>query len=48
MHLDAAILSLERLQANATRRRRPPRVLEELRKPHAAGRRQARHGAAIE
>jgi hypothetical protein len=31
-HLDAAILSLGRLQANAARRGRPPRALTELRK----------------
>jgi hypothetical protein len=46
VHLDAAILSLERLQARAPRRGRPPRVLAELLKaqpkPRSAGRRQAR------
>ena len=31
-HLNAAILSLEQLQAKATRRGRPPKVLAELRK----------------
>ena len=46
-HLDAAILSLERLQAKAARRGRPPKVLAELRKappqrsPPRAGRRAA-------
>jgi len=32
MHLDAAILSLERLQAKSTRRGRPPKALAMLRK----------------
>jgi hypothetical protein len=46
-HLDAAILSLERLQAKVGRRGRPPRLLTELRKANAAvprstGRRQSR------
>jgi hypothetical protein len=45
VHLDAAILSLERLQARATRRGPAPGVIEEPRKAHAAGRRQARRGA---
>jgi hypothetical protein len=36
VHLDAAIASLERLQAKVARRGRPPRMLAELRKPHAA------------
>jgi hypothetical protein len=44
-HLDAAILSLERLQAKVARRERPSRTLPELRKanpaPKAIGRRQA-------
>jgi hypothetical protein len=31
--LDAAILSLERLQAKAPRRGRPPKLLSELRRP---------------
>ncbi|MCX6632027.1 MAG: hypothetical protein NTW28_30830 [Candidatus Solibacter sp.] len=48
VHLDAAILSLERLQAKAARRGRPPRVLEELRKAHPTGRRQTRPSPAIE
>lgn len=42
VHLDAPILSLERLQAKVTRRGRPPKALEVLRKAHAPGRRQAR------
>jgi hypothetical protein len=45
--LDAAILSLERLQAKAARRGRPPKLLEQLRKAHATpqtGRRQVRRG----
>jgi len=32
-HLDAAILSLERLQVRVARRRRPAKVLSDLRKP---------------
>ena len=52
VHLDAAIVSLERLQAKVGRRGRPPRALAELRKPHAApknaARRQARRGPPIE
>jgi hypothetical protein len=32
VHLDAAIVSLERLQAKASRRGRPPRLLAALRK----------------
>lgn len=47
VHLDAAILSLERLQAKAARRGRPPKVLQELRKAQATpktGRRQTRRG----
>jgi len=31
-HLDAAILSLERLQAKAARRGRPPSILTEIRR----------------
>ena len=45
-HLDAAILSLEQMQATAVRRGRPPRVLSDIRKappkPKRPGRRQAR------
>jgi len=52
VHLDAAIVSLERLQAKVARRGRPPRVLAEHRKPHAvpepAGRRQERRGSPID
>jgi hypothetical protein len=52
VHLDAAIASLERLQARVGRRGRPPRVLAELRKAHPApknvARRQARRGPPIE
>jgi hypothetical protein len=52
VHLDAAILSLERLQAKATRRGRPPRLLAELRKAHAAPqsnvRRRTRRGPTAE
>jgi len=52
VHLDAAILSLERLQAKATRRGRPPRVLTELGKtrptPRPAGRRRASRGSPIQ
>jgi len=33
VHLDAAILSLERLQAKKARRGRPPKALAMLRKP---------------
>jgi hypothetical protein len=47
-HLDAAILSLERLQARAPRRGRPPRVLAELLKappkPRPTKRSQGRRG----
>jgi hypothetical protein len=32
-HLDAAILSLERLQEKATKRGRPPKLLSQLRRP---------------
>jgi hypothetical protein len=52
VHLDAAIVSLERLQAKVGRRGRPPRVLAELRKNHPApknvARRQARRGPPID
>jgi hypothetical protein len=47
LHLDAAILSLERLQAKAARRGRPPKLLQELRKTHTTpgtGRRPVRRG----
>ena len=47
LHLDAAILSLEKLQAKAARRGRPPKLLEQLRKAQTTpptGRRQARRG----
>jgi len=37
-HIDAAISSLERLQAKANRRGRPPKALAMLRKPHTAPR----------
>jgi hypothetical protein len=51
VHLDAAIASLERLQAKAVRRGRPPRMLVELRKTHAApepaGARRARRVSPI-
>ena len=49
VHLDAAILSLERLQAKVPRRGRPPRLLAELQKappkPRSTGRRQRQAGA---
>ena len=49
--LNAAIASLERLQAKAVRRGRPPRMLVELRKTHAApepaGARRARRVSPI-
>ena len=52
VHLDAAIVSLERLQAKVGRRGRPPRVLTELRKtraaPKPAARRQTRRGPPTE
>lgn len=48
MHLDAAILSLERLQAKATRRVRPPRTLEKPRKAHPIERVQARRPRIVE
>jgi len=38
LHLDAAILSLERLQSKNTRRGRPPKALAMLRKPRVAPR----------
>ena len=50
-HLDAAILSLERLQAKTTRRGRPPRILSELRKAQPEGSpvlRQARRNPTME
>jgi hypothetical protein len=51
-HLDAAILSLERLQAKEARRGRPPKMLAELRNasPTAqpGGRRQARRSPTAE
>jgi len=51
-HVDAAILSLERLQAKVARRGRPPKALSELRKTHLApknpGRRQAHGGQTNE
>ena len=51
VHLDAAIASLERLQEKAVRRGRPPRMLVELRKTHAApepaGARRARRVSPI-
>jgi hypothetical protein len=51
VHLDAAILSLERLQSKAARRGRPPKVLQQIRKAQAtppAGRRQGRRGRSSE
>ena len=52
VHLDAAILSLERLQAKVVRRERPRRVPPELLRtqpnPQPTGRRQARCGHVIE
>jgi hypothetical protein len=52
VHLDAAIASLERLQAKVGRRGRPPTVFAELRKARAAPknavRRQDRHSPPIE
>jgi hypothetical protein len=47
VHLDAAIASLERLQARVPRRGRPPRLLAEIQKaatpkPGPTGRRRAR------
>ena len=47
-YLDAAILSLERLQANAARRGRALKVLEAPPKAHPTGRRQARRGPTVE
>ena len=38
-HIDAAILSLERLQAKEMRRGRPPKALMEIRKTRPAARR---------
>jgi hypothetical protein len=52
VHLDAAILSLERLQAKVARRGRPPAMLSELRKAHPepkpASRRRARGSSTPE
>jgi hypothetical protein len=52
VHLDAAILSLERLQAKVARRGRPPAMLSELRKAHPepkpASRRRARGNPTTE
>ena len=42
VYLDAAILSLERLQQKVKRRGRPPKVLTEMRKAHPASRRSVR------
>lgn len=51
-HLDAAILSLERLQAKARRRGRPPKMLVDLGKAHPSprtvARRQARRNPSTE
>jgi hypothetical protein len=51
-HLNAAILSLERLQTKVPRRGRPPRALAEIRKAHPAakvsGHRQAFRSPTIE
>ena len=51
-HMNAAILSLERLQTKLARRGRPPKALAELRKAHPAtrvsGRRQAFRSPTIE
>lgn len=38
IHIDAAIVSLERLQAKTNRRGRPPKALAMLRKPHTVPR----------
>jgi hypothetical protein len=52
VHLDAAILSLERLQAKVAGRGRPPAMLSELRKAHPAprpvGRRRTRGSSTSE
>jgi hypothetical protein len=52
VHLDAAILNLERLQARAVRRGRPRRVttglLKTQLKSQPTGHRQARRGRVIE
>ena len=45
-HLDAAIDSLERLQAKEVRRGRPPKALAELRRMALSGARQARRKPA--
>lgn len=37
-HLDAAIVSLERLQEKGVRRGRPPKATSELSRPRAVGR----------
>jgi hypothetical protein len=51
-HLNAAIVSLERLQTKVARRGRPPRALAEIRKAHPAAkvseRRQAFRSPTIE
>ncbi len=51
-HLNAAILSLERLQTKVARLGRPPRALADIRKAHPAarvsGRRQAFRAPTIE
>ena len=38
-HLDAAILSLERLQEKSVKRGRPPKLLSQLRRPRSTTRR---------
>ena len=52
VHLDAAILSLERIQAKVVRRGRPRRVPIELLQAHPkakpVGRRQARRGHVLD
>ena len=51
LHIDAAILSLERLKVKAARRGRPPKLLEAILKAQATprtGRRQARRGRTLE
>ena len=47
LHLDAAIVSLERLQAKETRRGRPAKVEENSRKAEPIGRGQARRPRTI-
>ena len=46
-HLDAAILSLERLQEKSVKRGRPPKLLSQLRRPGrpASGRARSDHRA---